>query len=163
MIENNDNKTKTYLIYILTAALFVFFIVMMFNFKESCAKKMQLEKQLKKEKIVLTKYKEKVKISKLNISKNKQNNSPSKSRTDYLNEILKLLEDNNLKLISYDSNKKSLILNLRGNFNSILRFLHKIEKQKDNLQCDKIKLKKEKNSLYIYLQLKYLGLITDEE
>ncbi|RCW50530.1 MULTISPECIES: hypothetical protein [unclassified Halanaerobium] len=162
-MKGNNTKTKTYLIYILIAALFAFLIIMIFNFKESYAKKIHFEKKLTKEKIILTKYKEKIKNSKSHNSKNNQNNTPAQSRADYLNEILKLLEDNNLELISYDSDKKLLILNLRGNFNSILRFLHKIEKQKDNLQCKKVKLKKGKNSLYIYLQLEYLELMSDEK
>ncbi len=163
MKEKNNTKAKNYLIYILTAVLFIFIIIIIFNLKEIYTKKIQLEKRLTKEKTVLAKYKEEIKNSNLHKSKNTQDNNPPQSRADYLNKTLKLLEDNNMELISYDSDKKFLILNLRGNFNNMLEFLHKIEKQKDNLQCNKVKLKKEKNSLYIYLQLKYLELMSDEK
>ncbi|MGM0603317.1 MAG: hypothetical protein ACQESS_08395 [Bacillota bacterium] len=163
--KNNNRNRKSYLQYLLAAVLILLLIIMFFKLKDSYFKKIEMEQKLEKKEAALAKYKDKIKKKKLQNDKNNKKKSTAViSREDCLNELLQLLSANNLELISYDSEQKCLILNLKGSFSSILSFLEKIEKEKSrSLQCEEIKLKKENTTLYIYLQLKYLELMQNEK
>lgn len=153
-------NNKDYLVYILITILIVIMVFMIFKIKSNYS-----ELKNKKEKLVNTradslKYKNKIiKLDSDYYKKEEKANNDHKSKEEVLNRTLKLLTLNNLELISYNSDREFLILNLRGSFNNILSFLEYIEKDRHILRCNKVKLKKEEKKLYIYLQVKYLNWV----
>ena len=69
-------------------------------------------------------------------------------------EIFAELKSCSLKIIDYSSTEGELNLNLRGDFNSILKFIYYLDNETEGLKVDEFKIKEDQDNLFFFVKLK---------
>lgn len=69
-------------------------------------------------------------------------------------EIFAELKSCSLKIIDYSSTEGELNLNLRGDFNSILKFIYYLDNETEGLKIDEFKIKEDQDTLFFFVKLK---------
>ena len=88
-----------------------------------------------------------------------KNKHPSSSRQLFdlkakTSEIFAELKSCSLKIIDYSSTEGELNLNLRGDFNSILKFIYYLDNETEGLKVDEFKIKEDQDNLFFFVKLK---------
>lgn len=140
---------------LIISVVFILLILIMFQLgktKSLISQKMKLESAIKKQQLENS-YLKTQSQNKLKSIKLKQNN-PKINLEAESSEILKKLNEFDLKLIDFSSNQKELNLNLSGDFHSFLTFIYHLENKINKIEIIEFKIKNVENQLFFFLKLK---------